>query len=206
MRKKQSRARRFPGWIAPSVAMIVAAAVSTACAGIPAPGPDAAPEQIPPTSDAHTGTCYTVAISGWDAAAAARAPHLANFELPSVVYLHPERDHEDMEGGVDTGNRDLLWRDAKEARWISDGEYPSTPWAFGHAHWWQTEDARYHVGFAGGGDFWVGFEALPSTEGMTGVFRYFSDDALGETAEPELEVGARLVTVDCLDTPLVIFE
>lgn len=206
MGTKQHHAIRSRRWIGRGVATLCAAILSAGCAGVAAPGPEVAPREIPPTSAAHTGQCYNVTITGWGADMASRASHLEDFDPPTVVYLHPGRDHEKMTGTVSTGSRELLWSDAREARWIADGPYRNGAWPLAHAHWWQGDDARYHIGFAGSDEFWVGFEAIPTTTGMEGIFRYWSREPLGEASEPMYQATAQLRTVDCVDTPMVIFE
>ena len=135
-----------------------------------------------------------------------RFPELEGFSMPEVIYLGLEQDHGDMAPGVNTGNEELAWSDAREARWIGRQPFDNEPWACDHAQWGQMDDGSYRIGFAGSYQFWVGFEAQRTSNGLEGVFRYWGQDALGEASEPEVVVGASLDLINCLGTPFVVME
>jgi hypothetical protein len=168
--------------------------------------PDQRPEPMAPTQAAYSGWCYNVQSDGWSPSLVDRFPELEGFSMPKVVYLGPEAEHGSMAAGIDTGREELFWSDAREARWMGETPFDNEPWAFDHAHWWQMDDGSYRIGFAGSYLFWVGFEATATENGLEGTFRYWSLETLGEGGEPEVEFGAALDLVDCIDTPLVVID
>lgn len=188
--------------------MVLAAVVSSGCAtGAAQPAtPDQVPEWRPPTQSAHAGWCYAVQADDWSPTLVERFPELEGFSMPEVVYLGLEQEHGAMDAGVTTGNEELAWENAREARWLGEQPFDNEPWAFDHAHWWQMDDGSYRIGFAGSYLFWVGFEARRTPSGLEGVFRYWSEDAPSEASEPEVMVGASLELVNCRTTPFVIFD
>ncbi len=190
------------------VAILLAAVVSGGCAtaGSPPASPDQPPEWRPPTQSAYTGWCYTVSADDWSPTLVERFPELEGFSMPEVVYLGLEQEHGAMAAGVNTGNEELAWEDAREARWIGEEPFDNEPWAFDHAHWWQMDDGSYRIGFAGSHQFWIGFEAHRTPNGLDGVFRYWGQESLGEASEPEVVVGAFLELTDCRSTPFVMLD
>jgi hypothetical protein len=181
-------------------AMMLAVVVAGGCA-TPAASPDQAPDWRPQIQAAYTGWCYAVEADDWSPNLVDRFPELEGFSMPRVVYLGLEQDHGAMGAGVSTGNEELSWEDAREARWIGDQPFDNEPWAFDHAHWWQMDDGSYRIGFAGSYQFWVGFEAQRTPSGLEGVFRYWGQESLAEAGEPEVVVGASLDRIDCTGTP-----
>jgi len=190
------------------VAAVLAAAVTvTGCATAQPPAsPDEVPDYKPPTAASFDGWCYTVEAEDWSPSLVERFPELDGFTMPTVVYLGTEQHHRDLPGHVDNGRENLPWSGAREARWVGETPFDNEPWAFDHAHWWRLDDGSYRVGFAGSYLFWVGFEAVPTENGLEGIFRYWGLDALGEAVEPEVEMSASLGVVDCRDTPLVVIQ
>lgn len=190
-----------------AAAMIMAAVVATGCATPrTAATPNQSPDWNPPTSSAYPGWCYSVQADTWSPSLVDRFPELEGFSMPTVMYLGLETEHGAMDAGIDTGNEELPWENAREARWIGEQPFQNEPWAFDHAHWWQMDDGSYRIGFAGSYLFWIGFEAHQTENGLEGVFRYYSRDAVGEASEPEVMVNAALEHVSCSDTPFVVIE
>lgn len=191
-----------------AAAMMVAALVSTGCAttASPATSPEQAPEWRPPTQTAYAGWCYAVSADDWSPTLVDRFPELEGFSMPTVVYLGLEQEHGAMAAGINTGNEELAWEDAREARWIGEEPFDNEPWAFDHAHWWQMDDGSYRIGFGGSYLFWVGFEARRTDDGLEGVLRYWGQETDGEASEPEVMVGASLELIDCKGTPFVVMD
>ncbi len=195
-----------PGRSALRAAMLVAAMVSTGCAaGSMAPPPDAAPTELMPTMAGHPGRCYTVNLTGMNASMISGASELRGFSAPKYIYLDTHRRHTEMLGSASNGTEELPWADSREARWMADQPYPNSPTPFGHAHWWEMNDATIRMGFASVGQYWVGFDARPTTEGLAGVFQFWNGEEMSEASAPSFEVSSTMALVDCRETPMVVF-